>query len=170
VGIELRLAERADATGITDVYVASWRAGYERLLANEVLDEQCQLRRNRDWLRPIESSSTTVVVAVQHATIVGVVQADEHLDEEERDLPEITMLYVDPASWGGPAASDLLAAGSSWIRARGHDAARLRVVENQDRARRFYEREGWMLDTDLPPASNGFFRLVYYRRDLSTYA
>lgn len=43
---------------------------------------------------------------------------------------------------------------------------RLRVVEAQARARRFYEREDWRLDERLAPAHNGFFSLIYYRRDL----
>ena len=47
-------------------------------------------------------------------------------------------------------------------------AGGLRVVEVQAKARRFYEREGWRLDEQLASAHNGFFPLVYYRRDLTS--
>lgn len=100
---------------------------------------------------------------------MGVVQARE-LSDPERDLPEITMLYVHPDSWGRGAAAALLAAATRWIAARGHRSARLRVVESQARARRFYERESWLLDERMPAADNGHYRLVYYRRDNLTFA
>ena len=74
------------------------------------------------------------------------------------------MLYVDPNAWGSGAATTLLRAGLQWIGQRGHDEARLRVVEAHHRARRFYEREGWVVDTELEPARNDFFRLIYYQR------
>jgi len=76
------------------------------------------------------------------------------------------MLYVKPAAWGSSAASALLATGTHWIANRGHRSARLRVVDAQTRARRFYEREGWRVDDMMPVAHNGRFALVYYRRDL----
>ena len=83
-----------------------------------------------------------------------------------RDLPEITMLYVDPSAWGSGIASSLLISGLGWITARGHTSARLRVVENHHRARRFYEREGWALDPRIEPVTTELARLVYYRRDV----
>ena len=76
------------------------------------------------------------------------------------------MLYVDPEVWGSPVATQLLGAGLAWISDQGHTEARLRVVEEHLRARRFYEREGWQLDPAFEPASNEFFRLIYYRYEL----
>ena len=95
VAIELRKAQPADAAAVAAVYLGSWRAGYRELLTSGVLNEQARLRANRDWLAPIESSTTAVIVAIQNDAVVGVVQADDgHLAEGARDLPEITMLYV----------------------------------------------------------------------------
>ena len=102
-------------------------------------------------------------MATDEDVVVGVVQADESLPSP-RDRPEITMLYVDPVAWGAGAATELLRAGLRWIGQRGHNEARLRVVEAHHRARRFYEREGWVVDPDLEPARNDFFKLIYYRR------
>lgn len=73
--------------------------------------------------------------------VLGVVQADDLLPAA-RNLPEITMLYVDPPAWGSGVASLLLRSGLEWIDQQGHREARLRVVEVHHRARRFYEREG----------------------------
>lgn len=166
MSFRFRAAAPADVEAITDVYLASWRAGYEELLPHDTLEKQAAVRGRYDWLEAIESPSTAVILGINSGHVVGVVEAREELPEAERDLPEITMLYVAPTLWGTPLATQLLAAGCSWIRQRGHHVARLRVVENQERARRFYEREGWTVDPNLPPASNGLFRLLYYWRAL----
>lgn len=163
----VRSANAGDVASIVEAYLESWRAAYEGLLPEQVINEQAELRRDHDWHRGIvaDTSEVSVAVTVEADEIVGVVQATE-APGHKRDLPEITMLYVAPSAWGGPAAAALLVAGTNWIASRGHLAARLRVVEAQARARRFYEREGWRIDELMPAAHNGFFPLVYYRRDL----
>lgn len=49
----------------------------------------------------------------------------------------------------------------------GESLVRLRVVESQARARRFYEREGWQYDDDVPPSINSFFSLLCMRHCLA---
>ena len=166
VVVRVRPAEVEEVAEITRAYLASWRAGYEGLLAADVLDFEGGRRATYDWAAEVRAVSTHVGVAVAADVVLGVVEASDP-PGGSRDLPEITMLYVVPEYWGTGVASSLLANGVGWIRERGWETARLRVVERQARVRRFYEREGWRLDTELEPAHNGFFALVYYRRDLS---
>lgn len=97
--------------------------------------------------------------------IVGVGGSDDEPVTADA-LPEVQMLYVRPSAWGTGAATQLLRAMTDRMFACGHRAARLSVVEPQARARKFYEREGWVLDAETAPESNGLFRLIYYRRDL----
>lgn len=165
VVVQVRPANTSDAYDIGLAYLVSWRAAYQGLLAADVLEVEAAKRAEYDWTSAIRSGSSHVAVAVDDHEIVGVVLASGP-PGEPRDLPEITMLYVVPAYWGGVAARQLLAVGTRWIAQEGWSASRLRVVEAQARARRFYEREGWRLDAELAPAHNGFFNLAYYRRDL----
>ncbi|MDQ6910693.1 MAG: GNAT family N-acetyltransferase [Actinomycetota bacterium] len=162
--MRVRPANASDADDIRMAYLASWRSAYQGLLTVDVLEMEATARAEFDWMSEIRSGSSHVEVAVDDREIVGVVLASGP-PGGLRDLPEITMLYVVPY-WGRFGACQLLAAGIDWIAQEGWPAARLRVVEAQGRARRFYEREGWRLDAELPPAQNGFFNLVYYRRDL----
>ncbi len=55
-------------------------------------------------------------------------------------------LYVDPAHWGGGAAAGLHDAVLEHARGEGRASVRLWVLEENARARRFYERRGWRLD------------------------
>jgi GNAT superfamily N-acetyltransferase len=158
-----RIARIADVPGIRKCYLRSWRAAYDSNLSPDVLDVETEKRRAFDWARGITADTSGVFVVTNEDGVVGVVQVDESLPTP-RDRPEITMLYVDPATWGCGAAAELLRVGLRWIASRGHNEARLRVVEAHHRARRFYEREGWVLDPDLEPARNDFVKLVYYRR------
>lgn len=160
----VRPAVPDDVTGITEVYLDSWRAGYAGLLPPHVIEEQAHRRAEYDWRAAIAAPAGTAV-ALEHDQIVGVVQATGP-SGADRDLPEITMLYVAPSCWGSAAARRLLATGVSWMTGHGYRAARLRVVEAQARARRFYQREGWRVDNSMPPAHNGFYPLVYYWRQL----
>ena len=67
-------------------------------------------------------------------TVVGFVAiADDEIDQ----------LFVDSSARGQGIADALLRAGEDVIAASGHDRAWLSVVENNARARRFYERNGW---------------------------
>jgi GNAT superfamily N-acetyltransferase len=163
---DVREAVDTDILLIEERYLRSWRAAYGGFLDTDVLAVEAEKRRSFDWRRGITAPTSVVLIAVgSTGQVVGVVQADEDLPAP-RDLPEITMLYVDPDAWGSPVAAALLRAAETWMASRSHGSARLRVVEEHHRARRFYEREGWSLDPDLEPVRNDFGRLLYYRRSL----
>lgn len=164
--VHVRSATPSDVDGITAAYLASWRAAYLGLLPAEVLGDEVAARADYDWSRAIGGVGCYVAVTVDGDDVVGVVEAAE-APGGDRDLPEIAMLYVAPTHWGVGAGSLLLDAGCEWISRNGCRAARLRVVRQHARARRFYEREGWREDPALPPAHNGLFDLIYYRQNLS---
>lgn len=163
----MRPAVVADVADIEAVYIAAWCAAYEDLLPAAVVEAEAAKRASYDWTSAILDAASHVALSCHHDEVVGVMQASEP-PGGRRDLPEITMLYVMRRYWGTSAAPDLLAAGTRWMTQHGWPAARLRVVDAQTRARRFYEREGWQPDPGLPPAHNGHFPLVYYRRDLGS--
>ena len=58
---------------------------------------------------------------------------------------ELFMIYVLPETWGTSAGRGLMDAAKERLRAQYRDAT-LYVLDDNPRARRFYEREGWALD------------------------
>lgn len=65
-------------------------------------------------------------------------------------------MYVRPAAWGTGLADELHAAAVAELRRRDGGRARLWVLEQNARARRFYERHGWRPDgsrrvVEFPP-------------------
>jgi len=59
---------------------------------------------------------------------------------------ELWGIYVLADAWGSGAGTALMAAGIEALRDAGYCEAILWVLEDNPRARRFYEREGWVLD------------------------
>ena len=65
-------------------------------------------------------------------------------------------MYVRPRAWGSGLADELHAAAAGELRRRGTERGRLWVLEENGRARRFYERHGWQADgtnrvVEFPP-------------------
>jgi GNAT superfamily N-acetyltransferase len=81
-------------------------------------------------------------------------------------LAHVRQLFVVPAHWGTGLARRLHAAAIDEARARGFTALRLFTPAGQERARRFYEREGWELT--VAPFFDGRigFDIVEYRHAL----
>jgi GNAT superfamily N-acetyltransferase len=79
----------------------------------------------------------------------------------------LELLYVAPEFWGTGVAAELLRWATDHAAADDTAVMRLRVVAAQHRARRFYEREGWEYDPDVPPSHNDFFPLLCMHRSLT---
>jgi ribosomal protein S18 acetylase RimI-like enzyme len=98
---------------------------------------------HRDWDRRLSRPGESVFVA-ERQTIIGSVIA--RLDADHPTSGEVARLHVDPESWGQGIGTDLLQHALSELDQRGCSGVGLWVLERNDRARRFYERNGWVLE------------------------
>ena len=162
--MRVRPAVYSDCPAIASAYIASWRAGYRDLLNPADLEVQAEVRSGRDWAFAINQPGRIVLVAEDGSSeIIGVAEC-EHAPAQGR-LPWLHMLYVVPSAWGTGAAVGLLHRALEATHQAGHRTVWLQVVDRQLRARRFYEREGFVFDSTMEPGSNGLFELLYYRHD-----
>jgi GNAT superfamily N-acetyltransferase len=133
-------------------------------LAKEELDTEAEKRITHDWASAISQTDRIVLVAESDSgEILGVAEC-EHAPLLGRQ-PWLQMLYVIPSAWGTGVAGELLREALNAAREVGNRTVWLEVVERQTRARRFYEREGFVLDNTMEPGSNGLFDLLCYRHD-----
>ena len=63
---------------------------------------------------------------------------------------EVEQVFVGAAARGTGLAAVLLAEAEQQVAAAGHSTAWLAVVAGNARARRFYEKQGWIDEGDLP--------------------
>lgn len=172
---EVRDATRHDAHAIATVLVASWRTAYQGLMPDEVLAGLSIPAREQFWFDVLSAPPprTTTLLATMGATVLGFASSGPPLVAEDSDpaTGDLYAIYVDPDVWGHGVGAQLHATALRRLRSGGFDRAGLWVLEGNERALRFYRREGWIdagrsrIDADLIGAELTEHRL---HRDLTT--
>jgi len=141
--MQVRVATPDDALAIETIRVHGWRAAYRHILPAEALDA-LPIDETR-WRRRIVDPPPgwAIVVADEDERVVGFATTGPSRDED--GIGELYAIYVDPAHWSTGAGRALLERAEAVLRAR-YAEATLWVLEDNDRARRFYERAGWAPD------------------------
>ncbi|WP_274622877.1 GNAT family N-acetyltransferase [Paractinoplanes aksuensis] len=129
--MELRAAEPEDAPAVAAVWAAGWRDGH----VGHVPEALVRARTERSFgVRAGERVADTTV-AVVDGVVAGFVMVVAE---------EVEQVYVGTSFRGSGVAGVLLAEAERLVAAGGHDSAWLAVVPGNARARRFYERSGWV--------------------------
>jgi GNAT superfamily N-acetyltransferase len=167
-GLEFRDATAADAPRLAvvmaegfDSYRAFAPAGWQPPSADEFRDAMAKrLGQPGVWCRLAERGPDLAgYVALLPA-------AESRRPVADPRLAHFWMLFVSAAWWGTGLAAALHAAACEAAAARGFTAMRLFTPTGQERARRFYEREGWQL-TEGPHVEEDLgLSVVEYRRAL----
>jgi GNAT superfamily N-acetyltransferase len=144
--VEVRRARLDDAAAIAAVHVGAWQSAYVHIFGKERLAELDAERRTGGWERVLaERHEEEVFVAERDGSLVAFASVGPSRDGEASG--ELYAIYALPEAWGTGAGPELMREALTALRARGFATATLWVLEDNPRARRFYEREGWALDT-----------------------
>jgi len=141
--VQIRLATVADAEAMDRIRIRGWQAAYRHVFPPELLDamEIDTQRFERTLAEP--APRTAAFVAEERGGIVGWVVVGASRDGD--DIGEVHGIYVDPASWSRGAGRALLRRAEIEL-ALSWDEAILWVLDDNPRARRFYEIAGWHAD------------------------
>jgi GNAT superfamily N-acetyltransferase len=143
--VEVRRARPEDAAAVAEVHLRTWQAAYEHIFGADRLAELDLERRRRGWQRALEErSGEPVFLAEQDGRVVAFASVGPNRDEPGEG--ELYAIYALPSAWGSGAGPELMRESLAALRGLGYRAAILWVLEDNPRARRFYEREGWQLD------------------------
>ena len=141
--MDVRRARLEDARAIARVHAETWREAYEHVFGAERLASVTVGARLGQWERILAANQSDVFVAAADG-IVGFVSTGDSRDADAD--AELFAIYVLPGIWGTGAGSALMRAGIDSLRDAGYRDAILYVLDDNPRAQRFYEREGWTLD------------------------
>ena len=137
----VRPARPEDAEAIARVQVETWRAAYAHAVPTETLARADVDARARKWQGFLAGDSATFVGEVD-GRIRGFVNVGA--SQEDPGVGELFAIYVAPDAWGTGLGSALIERGEEELRGRGFKSAMLNVLADNPRARRFYERQGWV--------------------------
>ena len=149
--MEIRPAAVSDAREIAQVHVGSWQGAYAHLIPPDDLD-QLDVSQFESWrarrLRAMNRADSETLVVVDDDGIAGFVDVgptrDEHLDSER--VGELYAIYLHPSRWDRGYGRALIDEAESTMRRLGFESAMLWVLEENERARSFYEAAGWRPD------------------------
>ncbi len=143
--MQVRRARLDDAAAIAEVHVRTWQDAYEHVFGAERLAGVTVEQRLPMWRQILrDPAQTALVVEDETGRIVGWCTVAPSRDADADG--ELWGIYVLSEAWGSGAGTALMAAGLDALRESGYGEAILWVLEDNPRARRFYEREGWTLD------------------------
>lgn len=168
----VRPATVDDATAIGTIHVEAWRAAYRGLLPDDLLDGLSVEQRVTSWRRSLtkasEGAPRPVVIEVDHS-VAGFAVAGPSRDEDAPpSTMELSALYLAPHLVGHGYGAPLLREALAPLAARGASAVTLWVLEENQRARRFYEREGFTPDGGAKVDARLRARELRYRRAFPT--
>jgi ribosomal protein S18 acetylase RimI-like enzyme len=146
--VVVRDATPADVATIADVHIRTWQSAYAHVFPAEKLAalDARRPQRERFWRGALESprprSHTSVAERKGH--VVGFASIGPAANDES--LGELYSIYVLPEEWGRGAGAALMVEALEQLRRQDFETAILWVIEDNPRARAFYERHGWRLE------------------------
>ena len=165
--MEIRLAADGDAEGIARVQELTWQAAYRHVFPVAELDRGgfIQPQRWRDRIARPPTGWTTFVAETDGA-IIGFASVGPSRDE--RGIGELYAIYVEPDQWSPGTGRALIERAEERLR-HSYGEATLWVLEDNPRARAFYERGGWAADGESKAEERWGVRApeVRYRKNLT---
>ncbi|MEV6410004.1 GNAT family N-acetyltransferase [Kribbella sp. NPDC051718] len=129
--VTLRAARAGDADAIASIWYSGWGDGH---LGN-VPDELVAIRTKESFWERVPARIPDTTVALAEAEVAGFVMVVGD---------EVEQVYVSGEHRGSGIAGTLIAEAERQVMANGYDEAWLAVATGNARARRFYERSGWI--------------------------
>ena len=139
----VREATVGDARRVEEIRVRTWRAAYRHVLPPERLDAM-PIDETR-WLHRIAEPPPgwRTYVVEDEGRVIGFASVGPSRDQQ--GIGELYAIYVEPDAWSTGAGRGLIAAAEAAL-ADNYREAHLWVLEENARARRFYELAGWQHD------------------------
>jgi ribosomal protein S18 acetylase RimI-like enzyme len=141
----VRDARPEDAEAIVRVRARGWQAGYAHVFPAEALEWMPADGGSDYWARWLANPPprSAVLVAEAEGSVAGFVSVGPARGE---DSGELYAIYVDPRHWGAGLGRALIQEGETRLAEAGFSEAILWVLDDNPRARRFYEAAGWATD------------------------
>lgn len=143
----IRRAEIEDAPALANIQTLSWLAAYEGIIPLDEMQRQGEGRLAM-WQKLLhEEGSDIIVIAEIDGISAGFLAMNKTRDTDSQShIMEVYALYFLPEFWGLGKAKALLKFAMDYARKRRYEGMSLWVLEENKRARRFYEKNDFFYD------------------------
>ena len=143
-----KVTEHDDFDAIGDIYVRSWQTAYRGIVPQDYLDGLTSDRWAK-WLNDGDSGSHCDAYVVLHdGRYVGTSAIRAARDESMAGWGEIISIYLLPEYFGKGYGAPLFRRAVSALAEQGFSRIYLWVLEENTRARKFYEKQGFCPNGD----------------------
>ena len=139
------ITENDDFAAIREIYERSWKYAYRDIIPREWLDS----RPKDKWGGNILKNGRIETGAFIDGKIVGTACYCQSRWDKFKDLGEVVTIYLLPEYIGQGIGYALMEHCISALKGLGYDKVLLWVLEENTRARAFYERYGFVLTDEF---------------------
>jgi len=145
--LHIRYANEGDAFTLAYIHVNSWKAAYKNIVPDEILDNLSVDKRKLYFENVIKDKSEIIVIAYKDNVAAGFMTFGKCRDDDkDSSLGEIWGIYLLPEFWRQGIGSELISWGVNSLNDLGYNKVCLWVLEENMRARKFYEKQGFIYD------------------------
>ena len=147
--MKIRRALAADAEAVGRIHIESWNVAYRGIMPDEVIARTDVAYRTKFWAERIADPDWPVFLIEEQGEAVAFCQMipSRDADDDATRVGHITSLHVLPHLRGRGYGGMLIDHVFAELRRRGFAEVTLWVLEENQSARRFYEKCGFRQDT-----------------------
>jgi RimJ/RimL family protein N-acetyltransferase len=156
-------ANKEDVDTLALINSKSALQGYKGIIPDDYLKDKFSYERLRERLyKELNEGTTTSCIIYKDDIPVGM-QTFARDDDKERDDSEIDIwrIYLLPEYWGQNIGKEFIDWGVKELKRKGYKKVALWVVEENARARKFYEKSGFTHDGEI--------RIINVGREIKEY-
>ncbi|HHY7015564.1 TPA: GNAT family N-acetyltransferase [Legionella pneumophila] len=148
--ISIRSAQEKDARAIAEIHVASWQKIYRSHIPDTVLDNLSISEREQQW-RALINNKVKIWLIEENNEIVGFVSIcpSRDTDTNPNTCGEISAIYLNPNVWHQGLGKKLCRRALTELENMGFSEVILWVLQENELARKFYERMGFIETNNL---------------------
>lgn len=149
MNVDIKIATISDAETISAIYSQSWKEAYRGMVPSKYLEElKCDFwtLNFEEW---ISTGVFTTKIICEKKSPVGAIAYGKSRDEKYKEFGEIASLYIHPNYYRKGYGNKLLRQAIVELKTRGFEGVYLWVLRENNRARKFYEINGFQNNGDI---------------------